>query len=204
MRLVIALGGNAVLKRGERADLDTQRRRLREAVAALATAGALRAAVLLTSLLCACDGDRATGPPAPIPSRASGATPGLSTGPTQIVLVSADPVPGSTVAGCGAGASGCAGRIRMAFRLTATGTGSVLWCAGFLHAADKTACLQGRTGGLALRAGEAQTFELIFDLQAASDRCRTPLEITDLALSVEGTVEVASRQEWALRYHLAP
>ena len=158
----------------------------------------------MISLLVACDGNHATGPPAPTPSPASGATPGRSTGPTNIVLVAADPVPGSTVAGCAAGASGCAGRIRMTFRLTPTGTGSVLWCAGFLHAADKTACLQGRTGGLALRAGEAQTVEMIFDLPAASDRCKTPLEIADLALSVEGTVEVASRQEWAMRYHLAP
>jgi carbamate kinase len=35
MRLVVALGGNALLKRGEPADLDTQRRRIRAAVAAL-------------------------------------------------------------------------------------------------------------------------------------------------------------------------
>jgi hypothetical protein len=28
--------------------------------------------------------------------------------------------------------------------------------------------------------------------------------LTDLAMTVEGTIEVASRQEWALRYHLAP
>lgn len=36
MRLVVALGGNALLRRNERADLATQRRRARDAVAALA------------------------------------------------------------------------------------------------------------------------------------------------------------------------
>jgi hypothetical protein len=165
---------------------------------------ALRAAVFLTSLIASCNGNPATNPIPPITSPPSGAIPGPSTGPTRIALVSADPVPAATLAGCGNGASGCTGRIRMAFRLTPTATGSVLWCVGFLHAADKTACLQGRTGGLQLRAGEAQTVEVVFDLPAAGDRCRTPLEITDLALTVEGTIEVASRQEWGLRYRLVP
>jgi carbamate kinase len=36
MRLVVALGGNALLRRNERADLATQRRRVRDAVAAVA------------------------------------------------------------------------------------------------------------------------------------------------------------------------
>jgi carbamate kinase len=36
MRLVVALGGNALLKRGERAEVSTQRRRIHDAVAALA------------------------------------------------------------------------------------------------------------------------------------------------------------------------
>jgi carbamate kinase len=39
MRLVVALGGNALLKRGERADLETQRQHVRQAVAALAGLG---------------------------------------------------------------------------------------------------------------------------------------------------------------------
>lgn len=37
MRLVVALGGNALLRRGERADFDIQRRHVHEAVTALAT-----------------------------------------------------------------------------------------------------------------------------------------------------------------------
>jgi hypothetical protein len=129
---------------------------------------------------------------------------GPGSGPTAITLAAADPLPGSTIAGCGPHASGCVGRIRMTFRLAPTGTGPTLFSVGFLHAADKTGCLQGRIGALSLRAGEPQTIGVVFDQVDASDRCRTPLDLTDLALSVEGTVEVASRQEWGLRYRLAP
>jgi hypothetical protein len=133
-----------------------------------------------------------------------GVSVGPASGPTEIALVAADPMPGSTIAGCGPHSSGCAGRIRLTFRLAPTGSGSTLLCVSTLHAADKTGCLQGRIGSLSLRAGESQTIDVVFDQVDASDRCRTPLDLTDLALSVEGTVEVASRQEWALRYRLAP
>jgi hypothetical protein len=75
---------------------------------------------------------------------------------------------------------------------------------GFLHADNTTACLQARTAAFALRAGEAQTVEAVFDTAYHGDRCATPVEITNLAFVVEGVVEVASRQEWALRYRLAP
>ena len=92
----------------------------------------------------------------------------------------------------------------MTFRLTPSGTGPVLFCTGFLHAADKTGCLQGRTGAFSLRKCEAQTVEVVFDQADAGDRCRAPLDLTDLAFGVEGTIEVASRHEWGLRYRLAP
>jgi hypothetical protein len=92
----------------------------------------------------------------------------------------------------------------MTFRLTPGGTGPVLFCTGFLQAENKTGCLQGRTGALSLRRGEAQTVEVVFDQVDTSDRCRVPLDLTDLAFAVEGTVDVASRHEWGLRYHLAP
>jgi len=170
------------------------------------------AAMLVAGALVACNGYEpvAPGPPSTSPTPPVGppTLPGVSvgraSGPTAITLLGADPIPGSTVAGCGTHATGCAGRIRMTFRLTPAGTGSVLWCVGFLHAADKTGCLQGRTGAFALRAGEAQTVEVVFDQVDGSDRCRTPLDLTDLAFNVEGTVEVAARQEWTLRYPLAP
>ncbi len=172
----------------------------------------LRAALALAAaLLASCSGDGATtpGPPAtPTPSPTPPAVPGLvdgaSTGPTPIDFVSADPALGTTISGCGAHASGCAGRIRMTFRLTPGGTGPVLFCIGFLHAADKTGCLQGRTGALNLRRGEPQTVEVVFDQVGAGDRCRVPLDLTDLAFAVEGTIDVASRHEWGLRYRLAP
>ncbi len=169
------------------------------------------AAVILTCFLVGCGSESPTPPlPSPSPSLSPTPTPGLpgvtvgaSTGPTAITLVAADPPPGSTVSGCGSGASGCASRVRMTFRLTPTGSGPVLWCVGFLHADNMTACLQGRTAPLTLRAGEAQTVEVIFDTADTSSRCATPVEITHLALTVEGVVQVASRQEWALGYRLA-
>jgi hypothetical protein len=172
---------------------------------------ALRALTLVAAALVACNGNEPVAPgpvvtPTPPvgPPELPGVTVGSASGPTAIRLVAADPMPGSTITGCGAHSAGCAGRIRMTFRLTPTGTGPVLWCVGFLHAADKTGCLQGRTGEFTLRAGEPQTVGVVFDQVDPSDRCRTPLDITDLAFVVEGTVEVASRQEWALRYQLAP
>jgi hypothetical protein len=63
------------------------------------------------------------------------------------------------------------------------------------------ACLSGETGGFPLRAGEAQTIEVAFD---RSDACATPFEAAHLAVVVEGTVEVASRQEWSVRYSFQP
>jgi len=171
----------------------------------MARAALALAAVLLAS--CVGDSTTAPGPPArptpsPTPSGVPGLADGASTGPTTIAFLSADPALGSTIAGCGAHASGCAGRIRMRFRLTPTGTGPVLFCTGFLHAADKTGCLQGRIGAFGLRAGEAQTVEVVFDTVDGSDRCRTPLDLTDLAFVVEGTIEVASRHEWGLHLSL--
>jgi len=169
------------------------------------------ALALAALLLASCSGDEATTPsvpasptPSPTPPAVPGLVDGASTGPTTIAFVSADPALGSTIAGCGANASGCAGRIRMTFRLTPGGTGPVLFCTGFLHAADKTGCLQARTGAFGLRQGEAQTVEVVFDQVDTGDRCRTPLDLTDLAFVVEGTIEVASRHEWALHYRLAP
>jgi hypothetical protein len=171
----------------------------------------LRVLAALLILLAACSGERAVGPepipspsPSPSPPGLPGVTPGQGTGPTAIRLVAADPSPGATITGCGPDAAGCAGRIRMTFHLEPSGSGPVLGCVVFLHAANKTACLQGHTDGFELRAGEPQDLEVVLSMPDRSDRCRTPLDLTDLAMTVEGTIEVASQQEWALRYHLAP
>ena len=127
--------------------------------------------------------------------------PGAATGPTRITLVSADPRPSTTVSGCGPDVRGCPGRVRMVFRLTPSGTGPVLRFLVFLHAASKQACFMAATGPFALRAGDETTFQVVLD---PSDDCLTPLAITDLAASVEGPVEVASRQEWRIGYTFAP
>lgn len=165
-------------------------------------------AALLLGALASCSPSQATAP-APVPSATaspppSGVRVGSSSGPTTIAYLSAAPEPGATLSGCGDHGEGCAGRIRIAFRLTPTRTGSVLFVVGFLHAADKTACLEGRLGGFELRAGEPRTVEVAFGPVGDAGRCRTALDLTDLALVVEGTVEVASRQEWSLRYRLDP
>ena len=151
------------------------------------------------------------GPTVPAPSL--GPTPSLSapaivvgpaSGPTRVELLAQDPPVGSTIGGCGPSPEGCAGRIRMTFRVTPTGSGTVLQYVGFLHATTKAACLLGRVGKGSLRAGEPQTVEIVFDEPAVTDHCRVPLDIVNLAFNVEGTIEVASRQEWALAYHLTP
>lgn len=153
------------------------------------------------------------GPVDPQPSPTPSSTPsptlpgvvlGPSTGPTRIALIAADPAPGATVGGCGSDVAGCVGRIRLTFRVTPTANGTALFYRGFLHATDKTGCLIGNASGGGLRSGEPQTIEIAFDQPDTSGRCRLPLDLTDLAFGVEGTIEVASRQEWGLRYRLAP
>jgi len=89
----------------------------------------------------------------------------------------------------------------MAFELRSASGGPVLWVSGFLHATNLIACLSARTGFLELRPGEPALVELVFD---RADRCATPVTIATMAVVVEGPVETASRQEWALRYTFAP
>ncbi len=137
-------------------------------------------------------------PVAPDPSQVVA---GLATGPTRITFVSADPRPSTTVSGCGPDVRGCPGRLRMVFRLIPSGTGPVLRFVVFLHAASKRACFVASTGPFALRAGEEMPLQVVLD---PSDDCPTPLSITDLAANVEGTVEVASHQEWTIGYTFAP
>lgn len=164
-------------------------------------------ALLLAALACGGEGPVVPGPlpgPSPSPSSLPGVTLGRSAGPTAIALTLADPPPGGTIQGCSSHAGDCVGRLRMTFRLVPSSSGEVLHCVGSLHAESKAACLQGRLDGFTLRAGEPQDVEVIFDVADRPDRCRTPLDLTDLAFVVEGPVEVAARQEWGLHYLLAP
>jgi hypothetical protein len=52
-----------------------------------------------------------------------------------------------------------------------------------------------------LRAFEGTSFQVVLD---PLDGCTTPFAITDLAANVEGAVELASRQEWAIGYTFTP
>lgn len=152
------------------------------------------------ALLAACGSETLppTAPPTPPPSDV---VPGASTGPTRIAFVSGDPPPGTAVSGCGQTATGCPSRVRMVFRLTPAATGEALRFIVFLHAASKRACFMATTGPVSVRAGAAQSVEVVLD---PSDSCGVPLAITDMAAVLEGTVELASRQEWAIRYSFGP
>jgi hypothetical protein len=142
--------------------------------------------------------------PVPAPTAVPGATvvPGEATGPTQIGFVSAEPAAGSTISGCGSRIGGCAGRVRMTFRLRSASGGHVLFMRAYLHDTRKIACFTGRTEAFDIDAGQARDVEVLFD--QSDDVCGTPSTITNMDAGVEGTIEIASRQEWALRYDFAP
>jgi hypothetical protein len=154
-------------------------------------------------LLPSCGGDNPTQPPAPTPTPPPAVVPGQATGPTQIVFVSGDPAPGSSVPGCGPDIGGCAGRVRMTFELRPSQTGFALGFRAFLHDSSKRACLIASKPSFErqLQAGQPATVEVVFD---QSDRCGTPVTITNMDAALEGTIEVASRQEWGLRYSFLP
>jgi len=170
-----------------------------------------RVAVLAAIGLAACgsEGDGPVGPPtppttvAPTPDPGTTAVPGASTGPTAITLLAAQPPPGATIGGCGPSLDGCPERVRMRFRLLSPTAGPVLWVVGFLHGSNRLACLSGRVDGFALGANDPREVEIAFDTPDL-DACTPPVTIANLAVVVEGTVEVASRQEWAVVYQLNP
>jgi hypothetical protein len=141
---------------------------------------------------------RLTTGPTPSPSQV---VPGSATGPTRIVFVSADPPLGTTISGCGQDATGCPGRVRMVFRLIPAATGTALRFVVALNATSKRACFLASTGPLPLRVQEAQSFQVVLD---PYDTCAVPFAIRDMSANVEGPVELASRQEWAVGYTFAP
>ena len=165
-----------------------------------------RALAVLLLALPACGGSPSITPP-PSPSPTPSPTPsgplgiGAHTGPTAITLVEAVPAPGSLVT-CGPEMADCQGRMRVRLLLAPTQTGPALFTAVTLHAENKVACLRGQVPGFALQAGQAQPVEVVLD--QADSFCRTPLTITNMAAVVEGTIEVASRQEWAIAYEMRP
>ena len=156
----------------------------------------------------ACGGYAPLGPPAPTPSplpspdASTQVVPGGATGATQINFVSAQPSPGSTVSGCGPRIGGCAGRVRMTFTVRSATGGPVLFMKAYLHDIGKIACLTASTGPFDLVAGQPRQVEMVFD--QPDDVCAPPLTIATMDAGVEGSVGIASRQEWAVRYSFLP
>jgi hypothetical protein len=128
---------------------------------------------------------------------------GSRTGPTEITFVAAEPPPGSTIAGCGANASGCTGRVRMRFRLRSATGGPVLDAIGFLHATTKLACYRGSTGPLELQPGVPTEILIVFD-QPDTAACGMPATIATMKVVLNAPVQTDGLQEWAIRYELRP
>ncbi len=127
---------------------------------------------------------------------------GPRTGPTLITFVSADPAPGSTIAGCGSKASGCAGRVRMRFRLLSASGGPVLNAIGYLHATNKLACYRGSTDRLDLAPGVPLDVEIGFD--GADDACGMPATIATMKVVLNAPIQTDGLQEWGIRYEFRP
>jgi len=126
---------------------------------------------------------------------------GSAVGPSLISFVSGDPSPGSDVPGCGPDVSGCRGKVRLRFAIQSPATGESLGLIVFLHSTEKRACLSGLSGPFLVEAGKPSTVDVVLD---RADDCRTPVTISHMAAVLEGTVEIASRQEWGLHYSLSP
>jgi len=143
-----------------------------------------------------------TATPTPTPTPATGVVVGPHTGPTEITFVSADPPPGSTIAGCGAKTSGCSGRVRMRFRLFSAAGGPVLNAIGFLHATNQLACYRGSTDRLDLAASVPYEIEIVFD--EADDACGMPATIATMKVVLNAPGQTDGLQEWGIRYELRP
>ena len=154
------------------------------------------APAVVLGLLTICGACRNTASPTG-PTPAPPAAPSAHSGPVTITLLEATPAPGSTVTGCGAQIAGCVNRVRMRFVLSPPASGPVLHVVAYLHATNKVACLSALTGPFELQQGQSRSVELVFD---RADNCGVPVTISTMAVVVEGTVEVASRQEWTIGY----
>jgi len=63
-------------------------------------------------------------------------------GSGAVRIVSAEPPPGTRIGGCGPEVKGCAGRIRLVFRVTSPGSGWVQYVSAYLYGTENTiACL---------------------------------------------------------------
>jgi len=164
-------------------------------------------AVVLAAGLGGCGQDRAVvAPPVPSPSATPDTTsmviPTQASGVTHFTFVSANVAPGSTVPGCGPLIGGCAGRLRMVFRVRADVEGRILKMVAYLHSTQQIACLSSaQVGPFDVRAGEELPVEVSFD---TADACPTPTTIATMAVRAEGPTGPTSVQDFALRYSFTP
>jgi hypothetical protein len=89
----------------------------------------------------------------------------------------------------------------MTLRLVSPSGGPTLGLIAYLHSDRMVACFLGRVGSLVLAPG-GQDVDVSFDPADTDAECPTPLDITHLAVVVEGTGSVYGRQVWAVSYHL--
>ena len=152
----------------------------------------------VTILLAACGGPGTA--PSPPPDPHLQVTPLDSSRSVRISFVSANITPGSVVAGCGGLIEGCAGRLRMTFRLDPPSDGPVLYARVYLHATNLIACLCGRDGAVHGASAACQpSWSIPLD---RADRCGIPNTMATLAVVVEGPSQVESRQTWSLYYRI--
>jgi len=150
-------------------------------------------------------GDRTAGPAtAPAPFDPNAPRLGAHTGEVTIEYLGANFQPGFNVPGCGATISGCAGLLRLTFRLTtpATGGGPVLRTAAWLHGANKVPCLAFVGPPFQFPANSSRLLDAVFD--QADPKCTLPFETTDLGVNVEGVIGAEGRQEFGIRYRFTP
>jgi hypothetical protein len=151
-----------------------------------------------------CGGTSTPPAPTPTPTPIPPADPnapvaGAHTGQVVIEYAGANVSPGSTIAGCGPSIGGCAGKLRISFRLrSGVAPGTVLFTDATLHGANRIACLSASGDGFTLAANAVVPLDLVFDQFNAG--CVLPFDATDMAVNLEGTTEVASRQEFGIRY----
>jgi hypothetical protein len=139
--------------------------------------------------------------PSPLADPNLQVTPIDSSGPVRLSFLFANITPGGVIPGCGSLIEGCAGRLRMTFRLDPASDGPVLYTRVYLHATNLVACLWGETPPFNVQARAPSLVDILFE---RADRCGTPTTMATMAMVVEGPVQIASRQTWSLRYVFAP
>jgi hypothetical protein len=161
---------------------------------------AARATSLCAALIAGGCQRSATAPTPPGPS--PNVTEIERSGPVRITLSSANVSPGATIAGCGPLVSGCIGRLQISVELAPIFDGPVLYVRAYLHSMrNGVACLTGNTGPFELRSNQRTNVAVTFD---SADVCGTPDTMATMDVIVEGPVQTASRQAWAIRYVFAP